>query len=64
MTPLSLPELETEALRRTLAAALGLPTTGEPPWAARRRTPGAWDPLGSVEDDDAPDAEAARRRAA
>jgi len=63
MTPLSLPELETEALRRTLAAALGLPATGEPPWAARRRTPAAWDPLGSVEEEPPP-ADPARRRAA
>jgi len=42
MTPLSLPELETQAFRRALAAALDL--SGE-------RTPAAWDPLGSVEED-------------
>jgi len=31
MTPLSLPELETGAFRRSLAAALGLPIEGEEP---------------------------------
>jgi len=63
MTPLSLPELETEALRRALAAALGLPHKGEPPWAVERRTPAAWDPLGSVEEETRVDLAEERRAA-
>jgi hypothetical protein len=65
MTPLSLAELETEAFRRALAAALGVPPTGEPPWPRAHRTPAAWDPLGSVEQDTpAGPEQRARRRAA
>jgi hypothetical protein len=64
MTPLSLHELETEAFRRALAAALGVPDRGEPPWPVERRSPAAWDPLGSVEPEDRPRADAAPERKA
>jgi hypothetical protein len=48
MTPESLPELETKAFRRAIAAALGLPVEGAPPRSPARGA-AAWDPLGSVE---------------
>ena len=51
MTPESLPELNTEAFRRAMAAALGLPIDGEPRRLQPRR-PAAWDPLGSIEEDE------------
>ena len=51
MTPESIPELDTNAFRRAIAAALGLPIEGEPPRIAARRPPADWDPLGSVEDE-------------
>lgn len=47
MTPESLPELNTDAFHRAMAAALGLPIDGEPRVPARRAA--MWDPLGSVE---------------
>ncbi|HEU4721175.1 MAG TPA: hypothetical protein VFS59_07405 [Gemmatimonadaceae bacterium] len=53
MTPESIPELDTKAFRRAIAAALGLPVEGEPPRIAARRPPAAWDPLGSVEQEQA-----------
>lgn len=51
MTPESLPELDTEAFRRAMAAALGLPINDESP-RLRPRGAAAWDPLGSVELDE------------
>jgi len=54
MTPESIPELDTKAFRRAIAAALGLPIEGEPPRVAARRPAAAWDPLGSVEQDHEP----------
>lgn len=49
MTPESIPELDTQAFRRAIAAALGLPIEGEAPRLAARRSAAAWDPLGTVE---------------
>jgi len=51
MTPQSLPELDTAAFRRAMAAALGLPIEDEPT-RLRPRGAAAWDPLGSVELDE------------
>ena len=51
MTPESLPELDTRAFRRAMAAALGLPTDDEPT-RLQPRSAAAWDPLGSVELDE------------
>jgi hypothetical protein len=49
MTPESLPELDTRAFRRAMAAALGLPIDDDQPTRIRPRGAAAWDPLGSVE---------------
>lgn len=51
MTPESIPELDTKAFRRAVAAALGLPIEGEGPRVAAIRPAAAWDPLATVEDD-------------
>jgi hypothetical protein len=51
MSPESLPELNTEAFRRAIAAALGLPIEGEPQ-PLKPLGLAAWDPLGSIEDDE------------
>lgn len=51
MTPESIPELDTRAFRRALAAALGLPIEDKPT-RLRSRSAAAWDPLGSVELDE------------
>jgi hypothetical protein len=51
MSPESLPELNTAAFRRAMAVALGLPIDGE----SERPRPlslAAWDPLGSIEQDE------------
>ena len=64
MTPESIPELDTKRFRRAIAAALGLPIEGEPPRAAARRPPAAWDPLGSVEQDEREPEPGELRRAA
>jgi len=52
MTPESIPELDTSAFRRALAAAFGLPIEDEQPQRLRPRSAAAWDPLGSVELDE------------
>jgi hypothetical protein len=52
MTPKSLPELDTRAFRRAMAAALGLPIEEDEPTRLRPRSAAAWDPLGSIELDE------------
>ena len=51
MTPESIPELDTRAFRRAMAAALGLPVDDEPT-RLKPLSAAAWDPLGSVELDE------------
>jgi hypothetical protein len=51
MTPESIPELDTNAFRRAIAVALGLPIEGDPPRLPARLPAADWDPLGSVEDE-------------